>query len=266
VKNCDQFRELIEAYALGALDTEDRAALEAHLATDCTECAKAVEEARWLVSQLAYAAPEAAPSDMLKGRLMQTVRAEAQSQAKPHVLPVKSTVPFWLGAGVAALLIFSIYSAWNTRRLEKEIREANQRAAALYVEHQKIEVQLADAKREATIMMDPTSHKIALWGEHAHPETLEAKWHSQLGVCIVGDKVPMPSANHVLQLWFIPKKEGGKPMPSAMVRPDASGKLMLYVSDPPQSMDDTKAIAITEEPAGGSGWPTSPILWSGNVT
>jgi hypothetical protein len=31
-------------------------------------------------------------------------------------------------------------------------------------------------------------------------------------------------------------------------------------------MDNTKAIAITEEPAGGSGWPTMPILWSGNVT
>jgi anti-sigma-K factor RskA len=266
VKNCDQFRELIEAYALGALDPEDRAALEAHLATGCSDCAKAVEEARWLVCQLAYTAPEATPSSMLKGRLMQTVRAEAQSQAKPHVMPSKSAIPSWLWAGIAALLVFSIYSAWNTRRLQNEILEAHQRAAALTIDHKKIEEQLADAKREATIMMDPTSHKIALWGEHAHPETLEAKWHSQLGVCIMGDKVPMPSANHVLQVWFIPKKEGAPPMPSAMVRPDANGKLMLYVSAPPESMDNTKAIAITEEPAGGSGWPTSPILWSGNVT
>ena len=266
MKNCDQFRELIEAYALGALDPEERAALEAHFATGCADCAKAVEQARWLVSQLAYTAPEAAPSDMLKGRLMQTVRAEAQSQEKPRVIPAKSAIPFWLWAGIAALLLFSVYSAWNTRRLVGEIREANQRAAALNIEREKIEEQLVDAKREATILMDPTSRKIALWGEHAHPETLEAKWHSQLGVCIIGDKVPMPSANHVLQVWFIPKKEGAKPMPSAMVRPDANGKLMLYVSAPPESMDNTKAIAITEEPAGGSGWPTSPILWSGNVT
>jgi anti-sigma-K factor RskA len=264
VKNCDQFRELIEAYALGALDPEERAALEAHLATGCAECAKAVEEARWLVCQLAYTAPEAAPSDMLKGRLMQTVRAEAQPRAL--VAPRVPLIPFWLQAVVAALLVFSIYSAWNTRRLVGEIREANERAAALTIERQRIEEQLADSKREATIMMDPTSHKIALWGEHAHPETLEAKWHSQLGVCIMGDKVPMPSANHVLQVWFIPKKEGAPPMPSAMVRPDANGKLMLYVSAPPESMDNTKAIAITEEPAGGSGWPTTPILWSGNVT
>ena len=49
----DQFRELIEAYALGALDEQERAALEAHRAAGCADCAKALEEARWLASQLA---------------------------------------------------------------------------------------------------------------------------------------------------------------------------------------------------------------------
>jgi anti-sigma factor RsiW len=65
MKNCNQFREIFEAYALGALDAAERISLEAHLATGCKDCAKSVEEARWLVSQLAYLAPEAAPSDML---------------------------------------------------------------------------------------------------------------------------------------------------------------------------------------------------------
>ena len=61
MKNCDQFRGLLEPYALGALDPEDRTTIEAHLAAGCPDCAKAVDEARCLVSQLAYAAPEAAP-------------------------------------------------------------------------------------------------------------------------------------------------------------------------------------------------------------
>ena len=263
----DQFREVVEAYALGALDPEDRAALETHLAV-CADCEKAVEEARWLVSQLAYSAPEAAPSDMLKGRLMRTVRAEAQAdaQSKPHVLSAKSGIPIWLWAAVAALALFSVYSTWNARRLENEIRKTNERAAILLAERQKTQEQLAEAKRGAMIMMDPSSHKIALWGEHAHPETLEAKWHAEMGLCVMGDKVPMPSANHVLQVWFIPKAKDAKPMPSMMVRPDASGKLMFLISNPPEPMDDTKAIAITEEPAGGSAWPTSTPIWVGNVS
>ncbi|MHB8502034.1 MAG: anti-sigma factor [Candidatus Acidiferrales bacterium] len=266
MKNCDQFRELIEAYALGALDTEERAALEAHLATGCRDCAKAVEEARWLVSQLAYTAPEAAPSDMLKGRLMQTVRAEAQAQAKPQVMPAKSFVPFWLWAGVAALLVFSIYSAWNMRRLHDEIRQANDRAAVLLQERQKSEQQLAQAKREAMILMDPSSVKIAMAGQNAQGPQLEAICHPQLGIVVMGEKIPMPSAHHVFQLWFIPKKPGAKPMPSMMTWPDADGKFVLLVSNPPESMDDTKALAITEEPDGGSPGPTTTPRWVGGVS
>jgi anti-sigma-K factor RskA len=276
VSNCEQFREWIEAYALGALDAEERAAFEAHLAAGCAECAKKVDEARWLVSQLAYAAPEAAPSEMLKGRLLKTVRAEVQTGGgTAAVADVESVgearssggaIPYWMWAAVAALLLFAVYSAWNTYQLDKQIRAANDRATALLAEREKMQKDLLMAKREAMIMVDPASHKIALWGEHAHPETLEAKWHAQYGLCVMGEKVPMPSENHVLQVWFIPKGEGKKPMPSMMVKPDANGKLMFVISNPPEPMDDTKAIAITEEPEGGSGWPTTPILWSGNVT
>jgi anti-sigma-K factor RskA len=266
VKNCDQFRERIEAYALGALDPEERVALEVHLAAGCPDCTRAVEEARWLVSQLAYTAPEAAPSDMLKGRLMRTVRAEAQSQAKPHAMPSKSAVPFWLLAGVAALFVFSIYSAWNTRRLQGEIREANNRAAALLQERQETEQELLLAKREAMILMDPSSIKIALKGSDTQGPQLEAKWHSQWGVVVMGENIPMPSPHHVLQLWFIPKAAGKMPMPSMMVRPDANGKFVLLVSNPPESMDATKALAISEEPEGGSPWPTNPPRYSGGVS
>ena len=266
MKNCDQFRERTEAYALGALDPEERVALEVHLASGCSECAKAVEEARWLVSQLAYTAPEAAPSEVLKRRLMQTVRAEAQSQVKPHAMPSRGAIPLWLLAGVAALLAFSIYSAWNTRRLEGEIREANNRAAAVVGERQKIEQELLLAKREATILMDPSSVKIALKGGDAQGPQLEAKWHSQWGVVVMGENIPMPSPHHVLQLWFIPKAPGKMPMPSMMVRPDANGKFVLLVSNPPESMDATKALAISEEPEGGSPWPTNPPRYSGGVS
>lgn len=267
MSNGDQFRELVEAYALGALDPSERTGVEEHLATGCVECAKAVEEARWLVSQLAYSAPEATPSDMLKGRLMQTVRAEAD--AKPRLAPSRHAVPVWMWAAVAALVLFSVYSAWNSRQLENQIRLANERAAALLAERQKAEEQLTAEKRNAMatmIMMDPASHKIDLWGKDAHPETLEAKWHSKLGLCVAGDKVPMPAKNQALQVWFIPKAPGAKPMPSMMVRPDADGKVILLISNPPVPMDDTYSIAITEEPTSGSAWPTSPIIWSGKVT
>jgi anti-sigma-K factor RskA len=263
VKNCDQFQEMFEAYALGALDAQERAALEAHLATGCKDCGKAVEEARWLVSQLAYLALEAAPSDMLKGRLMQVVRAEAQSAKR--AAPVKSSIPGRMWAGVAALFIFSLYSAWNTQRLQKEIQIANERAATLLQQRHNLETQREAAEREATILVDPASVKITLASADPQTPKLEAAWHSQLGMVLTGQGVPAPSGNRVLQLWLIPKASGGKPIPSLTVRPDAGGKFTLLVANPPDLMASTKALAVTEEPAGGSAQPTTTPRWVGGV-
>jgi hypothetical protein len=208
VSDCVKFRELLEAYALGALDAPERAALEAHLATGCHDCAKALAEARRLVSQLAYLAPEAAPSDMLKGRLLQTVRAEAQA-AKQSAAP-KSAIPFWMWAGVAALFVIAIYSTWNAQRLQRDIQDTNQRAAAILQQRRDLEAQLEAAKRAATIVTDPASVKIPLASTDPQTPPLEATWHSQLGIVLTGQKTPVPSGNHVLQLWLIPKAPGGK--------------------------------------------------------
>jgi anti-sigma-K factor RskA len=264
VTNCDQFREMYEAYALGALDTAERTAFESHLATGCADCERAVKEARWIVSQLAYLAPEAAPSDMLKGRLMKTVRAEA-AETK-GAAPAKTAIPVWLWAGVAALLLVTAYSEWDSVRLRNEIRQTNERTAALLEQRHNLEAQLELAKREASILMDPSSVKVALTAKNPQMPALEAMWHSQMGLVLTGQRVPMPVGKRVLQLWLIPKAPGSKPMPSMTMRPDADGKLMLLVANPPEVMADTKALAITEEPEGGSAQPTTTPVWVGSLS
>jgi anti-sigma-K factor RskA len=259
VKNCDQFRELFEAYALGALDAPERAALEAHLATGCKDCAKSIEEARWLVSQLAYLAPEAAPSDMLKGRLMQTARAEAPA-AKASASS-KLAIPFWMWVGVAALFLFAVYSEYEIRVLQLTIQSLNHQAVTIQEQRDEVEQQLVNAKREAMILTDPASVKII---DPKHPG-MKAVWHSKLGIVLTGQKVTAPAGNRVFQLWLIPKAPGAKPIPSLVVHPDAEGKIVLLVANPPAAREATKALAITEEPEGGSQAPTSAPSWVGST-
>lgn len=264
----DQFRELTEAYAMGSLDAGERAALEAHLAAGCSECEKALEEARWLVSQLAYLAPNAEPSDMLKGRLLQTVRAEAAGN--PAAVPATggTAVPWWLWAGVAALLLFSVYSAWSERQLRGTVANLQQQADAQRAERQQLEQQLRAAKlqtQEAMIWMDPKSKKIMLQPKDPNLPQLEAMWHPELGLCVRGWKVPSPGEKRMLQLWLISKKSG-KPMPSMTFWPDANGTFSAMVENPPDTMSDTQALAITEEPIGGSPQPTSAPMWVGGVS
>ncbi len=265
----DQFRELIEAYAIGSLDSADRALIEAHLASGCAECVKALEEARWLVSQLAHLAPAAEPSDMLKGRLLQTVRAEAVGGPARQQSARGAAIPWWLWAGVAALLLFSVYSAWNEQHLRNAVANLQQQAEAQRAERQKLEQQFRAAKlqaHEAMIWSDPKSVKIKMPPKDPNMPQLEAMWHPEMGLVVRGWKVPSPGEKRVLQLWLIPKKAGGKPMPSVTFWPDADGTFTAMVENPPDALSDTQALAITEEPMGGSPQPTSAPMWVGGVS
>jgi anti-sigma-K factor RskA len=257
------FRELIEPYALGALEDQERASLEAHLAGGCPECAKALDEARVLVSQLAYLAASTEPPAQLKGRLMKHVRREAS--AAERMRTASRNIPRWLWAGVAALLLFTFYSAWNSRRLSDEIKRINSELAAEQQLNRQRLRELAMAQREARILTDPQSKKIMLPAKDTNMPQLEAMWHPELGLCLMGHKVPMPGENRVFQLWLIPKKAGGKPMPLETLWPEADGKVMRVVENLPEPMEDTKALAITEEPAGGSPQPTGTPMWVGAV-
>ena len=261
----DPFRELIEAYALGALDPGERSAVAAHLATGCAECAKALAESRWLVSQLAYLAPQAAPSDMLRGRLLQTVRAEAAAATPKAPAASKSAIPFWMWGAVAAALLFAFYNAYEARSLQLRIHEMQESLTSQIKLQQESSEQLVLARREALILTDPKSVKIAMPAASQDLPVLQATWHQKLGIVVSGQKLPVPSGNRTLQLWLIPKTPGAKPVPSLTLRPDAEGKFDLLVANPPDSQNGTKALAITEEPAGGSPLPTTTPIWVGPV-
>jgi anti-sigma-K factor RskA len=265
----DPFLELVESYALGSLDPEERASLEAHLAAGCAECGKALEEARWLVSQLACLAPEAGPSGVLRARLIETVRADVANNVANDEFALatsRAIIPLWMWGAVAASVLFAFYNFYEARSVRQAIRQT-QAALDEQVDLQKKSAQeLALARREAVILTDPRSVKIPMPAGQKDLPPLQATWHAALGILVSGESLPLPRDNRTLQLWLIPKAAGSKPIPSLTVRPDADGKFHLLVQNPPDSQGDTKALAITEEPAGGSPQPTTTPVWVGAVT
>ena len=63
-------------------------------------------------------------------------------------------------------------------------------------------------------------------------------------------------AGRAYQLWFI---RDGKPVPSITFNADSTGHAL--VQQVPMPADGTiTAAAVTEEPAGGSAQPTSPVM------
>lgn len=104
---------LAAPYALGALDGEERAAFEAHLA-QCAQCRAEVASFREVAGELALAIPAGEPAPGLRNRVI----AEAR-----RVRPLASRLP-WLAAAAGIVLAALLGGAWWQERAARRTLEA----------------------------------------------------------------------------------------------------------------------------------------------
>lgn len=111
--NCDQVRDNIDAYAIGALEPDEAAALERHLLS-CDAHADAVL-ARAAAVALAGAADDVAPPAGFEDRIRERMLARA---GRPADRGRRAPLPGWAYA-VAAVLVLAIggLTAWNVALL-----------------------------------------------------------------------------------------------------------------------------------------------------
>ena len=127
--------ELLEGYALDALDPEESAVVDAHRQDDCEGCERALAAFRGIASALALATPLVAPAAKLKQRVL--------AQAVPPARPVGSSRPGILAAlrrpsGMAAMAAsFSVaaligLATWNAVLHDRvgELEDENSSLAA----------------------------------------------------------------------------------------------------------------------------------------
>jgi anti-sigma-K factor RskA len=93
----EEFEEAIPLYAIGALDRQERQALEAHLLSGCPTCPAALKEYRAATGLLPYALPPSAPPADLKAKLLEALRPIAAEQEAPKTAPLPRLEPgAWL--------------------------------------------------------------------------------------------------------------------------------------------------------------------------
>ena len=265
---CEQLAPLYEEYALGVLDGAERAELEAHLARAGDKCAQGVAHARWVVSQLAHAAPEAQPSPALRGKIMDAVKTSSEnaqpvaSFKKPKPSRSLTAFPTWAWAAAAALALITGYAMHRMNSQYDQLAELRREMKLALAQNQALQTQIDMERMVNSVMMSPDSKPLKLMPKDAKMPMVHAYLHPHMGVAITADQMPSMPAARTLQLWFVPKS--GKPMSVAIFHPDAMGQIALVA---PVNMPQTEiaALAITEEPAGGSPQPTSAIAWMAQV-
>jgi len=234
------FDDLKDAYVLGALPDDERAAVEAYLALHPVRQAE-VDDLLGVASLLALAPPEQDPPADLRRRLMGVVESEA---VVPRV-PQRRPAPSWLdrfgglrnlALGAAAALVVGLLS-WNVL-LQEDVQELRG------------QVEEARSASEAQ-----ETREIALggsWAEQgARAEVTALK--DDRAILVVEDMPSIPE-DRTGQVWVI---HDDKPLPSGLL--DPSGNMAATAITTPLRGAD--AIAVTIEPAGGSDKPTSdPVL------
>jgi anti-sigma-K factor RskA len=227
--------EDIAIYALGAsprADLDDF--LKTHFET-CAECRAEYESLRPAVTALASSAASAAPSELLKARIMRDVRASVAPAATPVRAAGPPIVwPAYLAA--AACLAIALIAVLDLFSVNARLKSAQTQLAATQGGAQAVmlaDVMSADAKRY------PVHHgSVVARGTHLY---------------IAMHDMPMPPKGHVYQAWTMAK--GAKTVqPSSTFMPDARGIAMVAL---PQNAHDIALVAVSVEPTGGSRQPTT---------
>jgi anti-sigma-K factor RskA len=124
--------ELVAAYALDALDDDDREAFERHLGS-CERCADELAGLRETAASLAYANQPPPPPPALRDRILESARAE-----RPNIVPFPrryATPALSAAAAIAAVVALGlgIWSVSLSRSLddERSAREATQNALVI---------------------------------------------------------------------------------------------------------------------------------------
>jgi hypothetical protein len=170
----------------------------------------------------------------------------------------RTMFPAWAWIAAAALALVTAYTIRQMNNQTDQLAQLRKQMKFATMQNQALQNQLDMDRMVASVMLSPDSLQLKLMPKDKNMPMVHAYLHPHMGVAITADQMPsMPSAR-TLQLWFVPKS--GKPVSAAIFHPDAGGQIAL-VAPVTIPANEIAALAITEEPAGGSPQPTSAIAW-----
>jgi anti-sigma-K factor RskA len=247
----EQFADDLSLYALGALQGEERLAVEKHL-QDCGDCRHELAQLQGDLALLALSASGPKPPLRSRERLMAAI---AQEPRRTRVRLVKRktwwTTLEW-AAAAAMVAVLTLLLRQNT--------DLRQRVAALEASSTGQQKRLLQAKELiATLTSADAVHFTLVAGKTPpQPQGKAIYIRSTSTLVFLASNMPELPPQKTYELWLIPTS--GAPIPAGLFRPDRHGSAALIKPPLPTGVE-AKTFAITVEPGAGSAAPTStPIM------
>lgn len=250
IDNCDEFRPLVAAYALG--EQSPNAELAAHL-EQCPNCRRDLAEYTRVGTVLAYDAPVAEPSPELRARIVAAVEQQSRPATRPQLAPQPvaerrrwfSWPMFGAVAGAAALLALLF---WNVG-LQQQLAGLNRQ----------VEASRAGWQSTIAILNHPQVQAFALAGPGASGQLWIAP--GQEKACLVVQGLPALDDDHVYQVWLA--HDGTAESGGTFDVHGNGGWVLVQGDEPPAAYS---AVTVTVEPEGGSQAPSGPPVLIGAIT
>lgn len=228
--------DLIAAYALDALEPEERNRFERHL-EECARCRAELAELRTLTVQLAVAASGPAPPSDLRRRILDAARAEAPIVPLSRPSRTSARALGALAAAAATVAVgVGVWGAGLRSDLDaaREALEREREAAAV----------LADARARTVPLVAGQGKLVVAPGGRA--------------VLVLPALPPVPRGS-TYQLWLVPGGDLARAAPAGLLDGAAPTDVALVEGAVAQG----DVVAVTVEVAGGAPAPTGqPVVVS----
>jgi anti-sigma-K factor RskA len=262
----ENYKELLAAKALTALDAADARALNTHLES-CADCRLEMSEWEETTALLALDANPLEPSAQIRERILASVRAEdrearlANDRVRLFASAVSPRPPrnVWAALGsfgalaatvVFAALIIALVVLWQKNRtIQREL-------ARLTAEMNQARAEVAHERAMGELLTSPDAHMARLSGTNVAPGAHAMLAYDKSGHAMLMAKgMPRAPEGMAYQLWYI---KDNKKMPGKVFTPDAAGNGTLEDQIPAVARD-AAVFAITLEPKSGVQVPTGSI-------
>ena len=259
----EDYKEMLPARALSALDSADNVSLNEHLLT-CQECRSELSEWEAVSSALALTSepiePPAAVRERILNQVGQQKEAAVVQDESPRVIPFTRKSNLWTSAASFALIAAGVVLAFlvgTTAYLWRQKKLAEFELAQLRQEIQNTQTDLARKNEFFKFLTAPGTKVTDLIGTSGAPGASAKLSYDKTGqAMLLARGLPAAPSGKGYQLWFI---VGSKPVPGHVFNTDESGSGMLH-DQMPSPMADKAIFAITMESSGGADAPTGAIL------
>jgi anti-sigma-K factor RskA len=262
------YEELVAAHALGALDEEERAGLERHLAAGCPVCGPELAAMGRVAEAIALTPPPVVPRPEVRRELL--ARAEAvvplrRRAARGGVAAAgEARGRAWALAASVALLLLAGAVGWGLSLQQRLVREERARVAlaadlaAARARVSRTEGEKVALLRHLDVLGASRLQQVELAGQPPAPGASGRVFVDPASgrALFTAAGLAAPPSNRTYQLWAI---AAGRPTSAGTFDTGAAGhgQLLVERAPPPDRVD---AWAVTVEPAGGVPQPTGVMV------